>query len=137
MQTKHDSSFKIEQRILNANFSIDNEALTANVGFALINLAKHFSKATKANADILITEEEIEAYLKSLSKKVAKEEEAVQKAWAQVSKKLQEPIHGILDVVHYWQDGKDFRIVIDLKTSLALIYAALTDKETYWQEALM
>lgn len=136
MQLKTDSHV---QGFLNNPENTMNTELCANVGLVLLKLANHFSKSTstyKANSSqSIILAQSIDASLEALSEKVAIQSEAVKKGWEYLQNKLKEAPNS-LDSVTTWIDGEESTRLIDLKTTLALVYLALTDKNTFWLEAL-
>jgi hypothetical protein len=134
MQLKSDVT-----RFLNNAENTMNAELSASVGLALLQLAHYFSDYPLKNESNLlnlrISEKQINTYLEALSKKVAKQNDAVQTAWQFIQAKINEkPNH--LDMVTLWINNEETKLCIDLKTTLALVYAALTDKNAFWEDAL-
>lgn len=103
------------------------------VAFIMLKLAKHFSKNNIALSQTALSEEEVESYIKALSDRVEEQSQAVKDNWLFIQKKLAEQTNE-LDKLSTWINAEEVTCCFELKTCLALVYAALTDKDVFWQE---
>ncbi|MBA3536352.1 MAG: hypothetical protein H0T84_07070 [Tatlockia sp.] len=137
MQTKLDLSSTVNAQFIGETENTMTTEVCANVGLVLLQLDRHFAENSSNPTDILptISNTKVNGYIKALSNEVANQEESVKKAWLYIQTKLAEEPNG-LDKVTTWENGAEITCNINVKTTLALVYAALTDKYAYWQEAL-
>jgi hypothetical protein len=107
--------------------------LNSSVGTVLVKLAGRYGRSS--NPEILISEERINACLKELDEKIASQpDETLHLAWAHLKNRMNEEPDGF-DRVTYWEDGVEITRLIEIKSTLAIVYSALTDKEIFKGES--